>query len=83
MRTSLDDDELRLCPCPCASSDLVNDRSEAEYPAHGSSAMIGRLLAEQADVDVPGRLPNEIDPFDPDRPRALLGAMMQGFSREA
>ena len=42
--------------------------------------MIGKLLTEQADVDVPGSLPSEIDPSDPDRPRALLGAMTQGFS---
>jgi predicted nucleotidyltransferase len=39
------------------------------------------LLLVQADPENPGRLPAEMDPEEPDRARALLGAMHRGLVR--
>lgn len=40
---------------------------------------VGKLLSEQVDPEVPALLPNEMDPADPDRARALLYVMLSGL----
>lgn len=40
---------------------------------------VSRLLADQADEQVPGRLPAEMNRSNPDRPRTMLTAMLEGL----
>ncbi len=39
---------------------------------------ISGVLSTQSDVQKPGRLPAEMSSTDPDRARALVGAMLEG-----
>jgi hypothetical protein len=40
---------------------------------------IKQLLGAQAGEDWPAALPREMEPSDPERPRRLLAAMLQGM----
>lgn len=40
---------------------------------------VGKILAQQSDSDTPGLLPQEMNPFDADLARALLGSVLDGL----
>lgn len=40
---------------------------------------VAQILAEQADSDTPGLLPQEMNPFDADLARAMLGSVLEGL----
>lgn len=40
---------------------------------------VARLLVQQSDTDAPGLLPQEMNPFDADLARALLGSVLEGL----
>ena len=40
---------------------------------------VARMIADQADTERPAPLPQEMDPHDPDRARALLQGMLEGL----
>ena len=40
---------------------------------------VAAIVAEQASIEVPGLLPQEMSPYDPERARALLAALLKGL----